>query len=127
VVGQRPWHGWLPGAIRERVRAGGWIPGPRHGRDACGAPASRAAATSRLQGWTRATARPLQENGTGVLGWLREGSSTVVARRQQEDGREGRRCSPAGLAGEGLGAVAGRRRWSGLCRTRGYNGVDVRA
>jgi hypothetical protein len=45
-----------------------------------------------------------------VLGWLREGSSTVVARRQWEDGRERWRCSAAGLAGEGLGVVVSRRR-----------------
>jgi hypothetical protein len=65
MVEQRPWHGWLAGARRERVRMGTWNLGPRHGRDACGALASWAAATSQLQGWTRATAGPLQESGMG--------------------------------------------------------------
>jgi hypothetical protein len=48
VVEQWPWLGWLAGARRKRVRAGTGNLGPRHGRDACGTPASRAAATSWL-------------------------------------------------------------------------------
>jgi hypothetical protein len=43
-----------------RVHVGTWNLGLQHGHDACGALASRATATSLLQGWTRARVRSLQ-------------------------------------------------------------------
>jgi hypothetical protein len=103
---------WLADAIRERVRAGSWNPRPQHDRDAWGAPASRAVATSRLQGCMRATARPLQTTRWegGCLGPSTGGPLAARGSRQQQQGGAGerRRHSLVGLVGEGLGAVAGR-------------------
>jgi hypothetical protein len=77
VAEQRPWLERLASARHERVRAGSWNPRPWHGCDACGASASRAAATSQLQGWTRVTARPLQGNGMGGPRLAKDGSSAA--------------------------------------------------
>jgi hypothetical protein len=78
-------------------------------------------------GVTVALVQPLQENGMGGPRLAKGGLITVVAHRQQEDGREGRDAHR--LASQMSISV----RWrvdageSGPCRTRGYDSVDVRA